>query len=319
MQTKPFKPMLACDWKKDKIKFPVYVQPKIDGVHMLNRGGEVLGRSLKKIANVSIREVFGGLQYHGFCGEIIAGTVPTGDSLCRDTTSAVNRITGEPECTWYVFDYCTDETVEMPYLKRMQALLNTYKTLPEEHKKNIEIITTSTCNTLEELLLFEAECLASGFEGVIIRNTKSPYKYGRSAGAGELWRIKRFIEEEIFVTEILEGNKNNNESTTNELGHTERSSHQENMQPNGEVGTIVGTLLKDVFDPTTGALLFKKGLKINVSPGEMTQKECKFYWDNPDKIVGKVVKFKSFPKGVKDKPRFATFVSIRDAVDLVDY
>ena len=59
------------------------------------------------------------------------------------------------------------------------------------------------------------------------------------------------------------------------------------MQPNGEVGTIVGTLLKDIFHPVTGNVLFKEGLEVQVSPGEMTQDECKFIGTIKIKLLAK--------------------------------
>jgi hypothetical protein len=46
------KPMLACkDWAFEDIKFPVYVQPKYDGVRALVKDGVVYGRSGKPIKN----------------------------------------------------------------------------------------------------------------------------------------------------------------------------------------------------------------------------------------------------------------------------
>ena len=48
----------------------------------------------------------------------------------------------------------------------------------------------------------------------------------------------------------------------------------------------------------------------------MDHKTRKLYFDNPEMIVNKEVKFKSFPKGLKDKPRFPIFLSIREDFDI---
>lgn len=308
-QAKSMKPMLARDWIESKVKFPCIVQPKIDGVRALCIDGKLVGRSLKPFANKYVTQMLSRPEFNGFDGEITVG-VPedrTSETLCRDTTSAMNRIDGESIVTWTIFDVVSNKK----YSDRIK------EACAVDGPVYIRVIGGSLVRNMKELLAYESQCLDMGYEGVILRDPDGLYKEGRSDSKMQCWRIKRFIEEEVLVTKILEGSKNNNEKKVNELGRTERSSHQENMQPNGEVGTIIGTLLKDIFHPVTGNVLFKEGLEVQVSPGEMTQEECKFYWSNQEQIVGKVIKFKTFPQGVKDKPRFPTFVCFRDKSEIV--
>jgi DNA ligase-1 len=74
---------------------------------------------------------------------------------------------------------------------------------------------------------------------------------------------------------------------------------------------------KDIPDPyTKGIILFTKGQIITVNAGCMTHAERIVYWENPDKILGAVIKFKFFPKGIKDKPRFPNFQAIRGKADI---
>ena len=63
-------------------------------------------------------------------------------------------------------------------------------------------------------------------------------------------------------------------------------------------------------------MVIEKGAMIEVAPGKMVHEKRKYYFDNPEEIVGKIVKFKFFPVGIKDKPRFPTFQSFRDPVDM---
>lgn len=314
---KPFAPMLACDWHEQEVKFPCIVQPKVDGVHALNRNGVLLGRSLKKHDNFYTTDEFSQAEYHGFCGEMYLGNNPAADDLCRLSSGALRRIQGEPEINWCLFDYITDEVAHLGYRERMSVLLDIVSNLPEELAANIRIIKSKVVNNMEELLEAEQLYLDLGYEGLIIRDPEAKYKYGRCGkthmGA---WRVKRFIEEEIICTSIEEGTSNHNEKTKNELGRSERSSHQENLVPNGKVGTIIGTLLKDVLDPQTKKLLIAKGTEVNVSPGKMTDEERKWYFENQKEIVGEIVKFKLFPKGIKDQPRFANFVTIKNKNDV---
>lgn len=314
---KPFKPQLACDWIEANVKFPCIVQPKIDGVHSLNRDGKCTGRSLKAHANPHTTVVFSQPEYHGFCGEKTQGTDPTRDSLCRDTSSVLGREYGEPEITWWLFDYVTNTIIDLGYRDRMQILLDVVVNLPDKLSKNIRIIKSKLVNNMEELLAFEDNCLNEGYEGIIIRDPEAKYKYGRCGkthmGA---WRVKRFIDAEILVDELEEGNTNNNEAKTNELGRTERSSHKENKTGNGTVGNMSGKLLKDVLDPQTGAVILHKGDRVKVSQGKMTAEQKKYYWEHQEELLEHVIKFKLFPKGTKDKPRFPTFDSIRNKNDL---
>jgi len=311
-----FKPMLCSDWHEEKLKFPCIVQPKLDGVHSLNRHGKCLGRSLKQHENRYVTEQFSKPEYHGFCGEKIdADLGATHPDLCRITSGNLRRIEGEPNIVWVLFDYVNEETKVLGYQKRMECLVNFINNTDIQYGQ-IQVVESTLVENLEQLLELEEDYLNLGYEGIIIRDPNASYKYGRCGktfmGA---WRVKRFIEEEIIVDKINEGMHNANEAKTNELGRTERSTHQENMQPNGLLGNMEGTTIKDIHDPQSGSLLIPKGERVTVSPGEMDHKMRKFYWENPSEIVGHVIKFKMFPKGVKDKPRFPTYVSHRNEND----
>lgn len=312
-----FKPMLACDWIEDRIKFPCLLQPKIDGVRSLNRDGRLVGRSLKKHENTFTTSQFSSLFLHGIDGEMHLGEDIYNPDLCRLTSQALRTREGEPDIFWTAFDLYTETTKDMLYFERYQKLQEMIQRLPDSFKKRVKLVENIWVNSIDEILTIEDSWLEQGLEGAIIRDPYQQYKHGRCGkthmGA---WRIKRFIEEEALVIGIEEGMHNANEAKTNELGRTERSTHQENMIPNGLVGNLKCVLLKDVVDPNTGKLLFTKGTEITVSPGNMNHEMRKYYFDNPHEILQKIIKFKLFPKGIKDKPRFPTFVTIRNENDL---
>lgn len=313
-----FKPMLATDWYEDKVKFPCIVQAKIDGCHSINRHGKLLGRSLKAHDNLWVTEDFSYPEFHGFCGEMYATEL--GDNhpdLCRITSGHLRRIKGEPKITWLLFDYVTEETKDLGYVERMNKLEYYLDSIRHLYNDEIKVIQSTIVNSMQELLALEEEYLNEGYEGIIIREPNAPYKYGRCGKTFMgVWRVKRFIDAEFLIEEIEEGNKNNNEAITNELGRTERSSHQENMQPNGLVGALLGTLLDDVLDPQTKAVIIRKGEKIKVAPGSMDHAMRKYYFENQSEILNQIGKFKLFPKGTKQLPRFPQFTSIRNPNDL---
>jgi DNA ligase-1 len=223
---------------------------------------------------------------------------------------------------WYVFDLINDELKNLPYFDRLNLLRNQVDYVKSNYsalESVIEVIPTFTCENLKQLLDYEQEFLDAGYEGIIIRDINGKYKFGRSTvKEGLLLRIKRFIEEECIVIGITEGETNNNEKQTNELGKSFRSSHAENKVLNGMIGNLTCQATKDIYNlkPNEDQLLFPKGFEFTVSPGSLNHQQRNYYFENPNEILGKVIKFKFFPKGIKDKPRFPNFVSFRSKEDM---
>lgn len=317
-----FKSMQPCDAFLDRVTFPCIVQAKIDGTAAYNRHGNLVGRSLKPHENTHTTQTWSVPELHGFCGEMTTGSDPTGNDLCRITSGDLRRHEGQPDIYWWIFDYCTDATKDLPYTDRMCLAYEAFDSLSPDLQylaAKIKFIPSTLVQNMEELLALEQKYLDMGYEGIIIRDPKAPFKYGRCGktfmGA---WRVKRFIDAEAIVTSIEEGRTNQNEAKTNLLGRTERSTMQENMLPNGLVGNLQGKVLKDVLDPQTKQVLLYAGQEITISPGKMPHDLRKFYFENQSEIVGKISKFKFFPKGHKDKPRFPTWETLRSEVDMGD-
>ncbi len=310
------KPQLAEDAILDKIQFPCGIQPKIDGVRALNLTGQLTGRSLDPFAGYGITEYFSRQKFVGLDGEMTSGDVPNcPNRLCSRTTGDMGRFKGVTEMAdlhWWVFDYLPDPS--LPYQSRYTLLEVKVKELGHPR---IKVVPMTVVDNHDDLQATIERHLADGYEGTITRNLFAPYKPGRATQKGQqLWRFKPWGDAEILVTGITEGQMNGNAAKTNTLGRTERSSAKAGMIPNGQVGSIQGTMLKDFFDPVTKRLLFPKGLPITVGSGEMSVEEAIYYFKHPEKIVGHIVKFKHMTHGVKDLPRFPTYKSHRLAQDM---
>ena len=302
MNTKVRKPMLAEDVVESKLRFPLIAMPKIDGVRGWNPHGTLLGRSLKQHANVHVTKLLSYKAFAGIDGELAEGSA-TSPTLCRDTTSLMNSIDKQPQnLTWFAFDYITERTAGLTYQSRVHYLQEAIDKLGHLGIKPVHPMVG--VKSLEELQTWETKWLDMGYEGVIVRDPNGRHKEGRSTPTeGGLLRIKRFVEEEGVVVRVLEGNANTNPAKLNELGKTERSTHKAFMVPNGMVGTMVVEMLKT-------------GQVVDVAPGCMTLAERIECWKDQSLIVGHVIKVKSFPVGVKDKPRFPTFQSRRAPSDM---
>jgi len=303
------KPNLAADYEEQSLikqKGRFIVTPKIDGVRGLTTEGYFHGRSLKKHKNIHTTNIFSAEEYFHLDGEAtLTSAGLTHARLCNLTNSAISRIKGEPDITWNIFDILTPQALKLGYEERI-LMLNEH--LKSQHAKGLCLkaapVEFHVVHSGEEVLALDQLYLDQGYEGTVYRMHDSLHKAGRSTlKQGGLIRIKRFIEEEAIVTGYEEGDKNENEKQTNELGNSFRSSHKDNKVPNGQIGCIFAKFLKNDQD-------------ITVSPGTMDHEQRKYYFEHPNELIGQIIKVKHFPKGVKDKPRFPTFQGFRDDADM---
>lgn len=313
------KPQLAEDAILDQVKFPCIVQPKIDGVRALNLNGTLTGRSLKPFEGYGVTEFFSKKNFVGLDGEMTLGSKPNcTNRLCSLTTGAMGRfkdVTEMPDLHWWVFDLIAEDTRHREYLRRYEMLRHWVENTLKHPR--VHLVPMTIVKNAAELQVRIARNFDLGYEGTIIRNPEAPYKEGRATQKGqELWRVKPWADAEILVTGVSEGEVNTNEAKKNALGRTERSSAKAGMVANGQIGSIQGVMLADFHDPFTGKLLFPKGLEVTVGSGELTVAEAEHYFKNQKEIVGHIVKFKHMTHGVKDKPRFPTYMSHRLPQDM---
>lgn len=310
------KPSLAEDAILDKVKLPCWVQPKIDGVRGMNLDGKLTGRSLDPFPGFGVTEYFSRPEFQGLDGELTLGNCPLAEGLCSQTTGALAKFIGVsemPDIHWWVFDYVTPDTASLHYHTRYTLLKNKVWALGNSR---LHVVPSRECNSLAELEAVIKEFQDAGYEGTIIRNPDAAYKEGRATQKGQqLWRVKPWSDFEILVTGVTEGQRNENEAKKNTLGRTERSSAKDGMVPNGQVGSIQGTLVADLV-VNGGALTIPAGTAVTAGSGKMTVEEATDFFQNPHKIIGHYAKIKTMTYGVKDLPRFPTYESLRLKQDM---
>jgi len=285
------KPMLA-DTCEDPglLSFPVLASPKLDGIRSLKIKGKAQSRKFIDIPNEHIQDMFKALP-NNLDGELMikGGTF-------NQIQSAVMSEDGTPAIEYWVFDYVSSG-IATPYHVRMQEL--EALDLPAWCVKVIPKL----IHNVDELMKYEAECLAKGFEGIMVRSLEGPYKCGRSTvREAYLLKIKRFKDSEAIILDLQERMHNGNEAQKDAFGRTKRSSHKANLVPDGTLGKfVVRDLKSDVeFDIGTGM-------------DDALRQEI---WDHRKKYVGKIVKYKYQEAGMKDKPRFPVFLGFRDPRDM---
>lgn len=313
---KIIKPMLARDVNEAKLKFPVVVSNKVDGSFAFIQNGKLLARSLKQHENKHVTQQYSNPEFEGLRGELIAGFNPVAEDLCRNTSSALRTVAGEPETSLWCFDYVTPETKDLGYEQRSTLLYLKVIELQAKGYDFIKFIPCQVAHSLQEYEEFKLESLEKGFEGCVVRDPLAKHKEGRSSAVKpELWRFKPWASAEIMVTQLVEEMKNCNEAKKNELGYTERSSHQAGKEGKGTLGAIVGTLVTPVLD-CYGEVITEVGTEVTISTGCLKADDCWYYWTNPSELLGKIVEFEYFSYGLKEKPRFAQFKRVRSEVDM---
>jgi DNA ligase-1 len=253
-----------------------------------------VSRNLKPFRNAWVQGIIGIPSLEGLDGELIVGEPNVGHVLNR-TQSGIMSTEGTPDFKFHIFD-----NVEINHLSFMQR----HETLRGFYHSHVVIVPHITVYSSRELLEYEQRALLNGYEGVMIRGINAPYKYGRATNSEHsLFKFKRFRDGEAIVTGIEEGTVNENAAERDALGQSKRSSHQANLKPAGRVGTILGV---DIVS----------GEDLNISPGRMTHDMRHYYFEHPEKLIGSIIKYKSFDYGSLDAPRFTTYQAHRNLEDM---
>lgn len=277
------------------LKFPVLCTPKLDGFRCVIVGGKALSRSFKPIRNTFVREWLEANVPDGCDGELMLrkGTF-------SETAGALARETGEPDFVFHVFDIVVGGELQASYTNRV-AVLQKWPFVGGRVRKVIPI----TCGNVKQLEAFEAECLAAGYEGVMIRSLLGPYKCGRSSlREGYLLKWKRFADSEARVTGTYEKMHNGNEALKDAFGRTKRSTAAAGKTGTGKLGGF------EVTDLKTGVAFC---IGFNHCNATETPEAL---WQGRGKLVGAIVKYAYQPAGGKDAPRFPTFLGFRPGWDM---
>lgn len=285
------RPMLAATIKDiSTLQFPLYASPKLDGIRGVVVDGVLKSRSLKPIPNEFVTEMFSKKKYNGYDGELILGS-PTAKDVYRVTNAACARHIGRPAVKFYVFD---NYLSEYGFGDRFNDIEFGGPVVQHEH---------TLIQNAVELLAFENDCLDFGYEGVILRGPQGAYKFGRSTLREQgMMKLKRFMDSEAIILDIEEEMENTNAKKTNELGRTARSHAQAGMVPKGRAGTLC---VRDL----SSEVEFRVGTGLSDS-------DKYYFWVNRKKLIGKIIKYKSFKIGVKDKPRHPVYIGPREKFDL---
>jgi DNA ligase-1 len=273
-------PMLAKKWedRKDKVKFPVYSQPKYDGLRCVitkdgakSRNGkpwltiphilEALEPIFKQYPELILDgELYNHKLKHDFnkITSLVKKTKPTDEDLVESSKMV--------QFWWY--DTASDKHTFRQRANWINTLDTAFK-LPD----CIIPVPTAMCKTLSELDKHYEQYMSDGYEGQMVR-LDTPYEFKRSAN---LLKRKEFQDEEYKILDIVEG-----------VGNRA-----------GSVGSVL--LVTDSGEEFSSSL-----------NGSMDF--CAEVLKNKHNYIGKMatVKFFNFTPPPRSVPRFPKITTIRD-------
>lgn len=285
------RPMLAGPFVSAHVKYPVIVQPKLDGIRAIVQNGQLWSRNERLIPNQFIQNYVAQFEQFtdGLDGELMVGD-PTAEDAYRKTDSGVMSRWGEPDFTYMVFDVMDISKI---YAERREVLSRKVMSI---RNAGISIVEQMWADTEEQLLRIEAYYVEQGYEGVILRDPSSTYKTGRSTSReGKLIKLKRFEDSEAEIIDFEELYSNQNEKTVGAHGLTERTSHKANMVPMNTLGAFRVRDIRSGLEFKIGSF---KGLDLE---------ERRQIWANRQKYFGKTLTYKYQKVGGYDLPRFPIF------------
>lgn len=298
MSLQPF-PMLAAAADLKKIQYPVLGFPKIDGIRAVIHDKRPLSRKLITLPNKFIQGFFSHDHFQGLDGELVVGA--PNDPLCiKHTTSGVMSHEGEPDFTFFVFDKWDHND---GYTLRLSEAH--YQT-QQIRSRRVRHLAGTYIDREDDLLAYEAAQLDAGYEGIILRSPDGLYKHGRSTvREGGLLKLKRFLDSEALVLEVIEEQFNGNEAQKDNLGRTKRSSAKAGKVGKGRAGAL---RVRDIHH----------GWEFEIGTGltDADKAEWWAWWQLGSTRPTRYVKYKFFPVGMQERPRHPVYLSWRHPIDV---
>jgi DNA ligase-1 len=211
-EKKMLKPMLAIEFNKDSVSFPIYIQPKLDGVRCLiyKMNNKIIFQSRQNtiyepfIHLLSELEIIfsklssnfildGELYTHGMGFENITGIVRRSKNKHSDTD----------KIQYHIYDcfYDGDEN-NIPYSKRFSILQSLFH---NENFSNLILVETTLIHTESDIEKYHSYYtnMNPSYEGIMIRTVNGLYK--QQNRSKDLQKYKKFLDEEFEIIGHFEG------------------------------------------------------------------------------------------------------------------
>lgn len=198
-------PMLAHKWgdRKHSVGFPLYVQPKLDGVRCLMKDGVAWSRQGK----LFIPEVYEHLKFETD-GIIIDGELmlPRDEFTFQEGMTAIKKYRPElsSRLEYHVYDMYDPNNPDMTFEERKAKIFDiVFTARGVDFPSQVKPVRTDKVEDDARIMSLHGLNLQEGYEGTIIRDPNSVYTPGhRSVG---LLKHKDFVDEEFEIIDTMDG------------------------------------------------------------------------------------------------------------------
>lgn len=313
MKNKTIKPLLAPNDQPNlkELNYPYLFSVKMDGIRgLVGLGDKVLSRSLKPIPNKQIQDrmkivndtlknrgiiLDGEFYNHNISFQEIFSGVMT-DDFEDSKTVKKNGGVKNVDLKFWAFDAI--ETKNKPFSERLLLAEQICKEFPElltfvEHKE------VKSAEEVEETFNVYLE---KGYEGLILRNPNSNYKFGKaSLKQNIIFKVKPFVTFDAKIIGVVQSTEvdPNAEKKINELGRSQTS------RKKGD---------RILIEKASCFTVMYDGKEANVSIA-LTDEEKKNIWKNKESYIGKYIEYKGMVIGAKDVPRHPVLIRFRPDKD----
>ena len=205
------KPMKCTPYEgnaKKKVKFPCYVQPKLDGVRcfIMHDGTKWIALSSSgKSYDVAARHILQQIESFSdntdiiFDGELYIHGKPLQEisGLCRKQIPVVEQYKLE----YHIFDIAE----KVPFRERVEFIWTGLLTLDNGTFPNLDFVNTIVAHEELDITTFHNQAVSQGYEGAIIRNADLGYEFGKRST--NIFKLKDFKDEEFDIIGIRAGKR----------------------------------------------------------------------------------------------------------------
>ena len=205
-----YEPMLAHNYKdyQSEIKFPIYSQPKLDGIRCVITKDGMRSRNGKDIISAphifeALKKFFKNNQNAVLDGELYCDKLNNDfNKICslvkrtKPTQEELNESAAVIEYWVYDAPVIGMLNEESNFFERFEVASNLLKGI-----ECIKIVKTFKASNSDSLDIFYEEYLKDGYEGQMVRLNQG-YENKRSKG---LLKRKEFIDEEFKILRVVEG------------------------------------------------------------------------------------------------------------------
>lgn len=205
-------PMLAHSFDKhsSKIKYPCYVQPKLDGVRMLcrfpnfqcySRTGKLFDAvPMRGITDALVRVVHANSLLKDtivcFDGELYSPDLMFEDIVAACRTSVAHDKDKYTRLEYHIYDFVPKDT-KMNFAERYNILKNVHFA----NEPSLTLVDSEHVDSENDVYAMHERYVSQRYEGIMIRNHKGTYKPSRSY---DLQKYKYFVDSEFEITDVKE-------------------------------------------------------------------------------------------------------------------